>query len=95
MRCRCLSTCPELQAAVLPLDLSELSALSAKAQKAKRLFGRVDVLVNNGGLGFRGLSHLTSIEVDQLLMDVDFFSGVVLTKALLPEWIERPEGSFC
>lgn len=24
------------------------------------------------------------------MMNVDFFSGVVLTKALLPEWIQRP-----
>ena len=91
MRCRCLELWPDLRAVVLPLDLKELSHLRGAAERAKGLFGRVDVLVNNGGVGFRGLGQETSIEVDQLVMDVDFFSGVVLTKALLPEWIQRPK----
>ena len=52
--------------------------------------------INNGGIGFRGLGEETEIEVDQMVMNVDYFSGVVLTKSLLPEprrktlWTRRP-----
>lgn len=42
--------------------------------------------------GFRGLGEETPLELDQLVMDVDFFSGVALTKALLPEWLEKGSG---
>lgn len=41
--------------------------------------------INNGGIGFRGLGEETEIEIDQMVMNVDYFSGVVLTKSLLPE----------
>ncbi|CAK8990421.1 Dehydrogenase/reductase SDR family protein 7-like, partial [Durusdinium trenchii] len=92
VRSRCLELFPNLNAEVLPLDLSDLSRLGPVAERAKGLFGRVDVLVNNGGVGFRGLGQETSIEEDQHVMNVDFFSGVVLTKALLPEWIQRQSG---
>ena len=41
--------------------------------------------INNGGIGFRGLGEETEIEIDQMVMNVDYFSGVVLTKSLLPD----------
>lgn len=92
VRGRCLELCPDLGAAVLSLDLSDVGSLAAKAEKAQGLFGAVDVLVNNGGVGFRGLGVETSVEVDRLVMDIDFFSGVALTKALLPAWVAAGRG---
>eukprot|EP00929_Paragymnodinium_shiwhaense_P037212 TRINITY_DN19869_c0_g1_i1.p1 TRINITY_DN19869_c0_g1~~TRINITY_DN19869_c0_g1_i1.p1 ORF type:complete len:311 (-),score=82.65 TRINITY_DN19869_c0_g1_i1:113-1045(-) len=77
---------------VLPLDLAELGSLPSKAADAKKLFGRVDVLVNNGGLGFRGIAIETPLDVDQQIMAVDYFSGVALVKALLPDWLARGSG---
>ena len=50
--------------------------------------------INNGGIGFRGLGEETEIEIDQMVMNVDYFSGVVLTKSLLPDaWRSVGEGS--
>lgn len=92
VRLRCLELLPDLKTEVLPLDLSDLSRLQPAAEQAKGLFGRVDVLVNNGGVGFRGLGQETSIETDQHVMNVDFFSGVILLKALLPDWLRRRSG---
>mmetsp|Transcript_42315 Transcript_42315/g.75818 ORF Transcript_42315/g.75818 Transcript_42315/m.75818 type:complete len:282 (-) Transcript_42315:102-947(-) len=92
VRSRCLTLSPDLRTEVLPLDLSDIGRLQSAAEQAKSLFGRVDVLVNNGGVGFRGLGHETSIETDQHVMNVDFFSGVVLLKALLPDWLQRQSG---
>mmetsp|Transcript_73226 Transcript_73226/g.136843 ORF Transcript_73226/g.136843 Transcript_73226/m.136843 type:complete len:374 (-) Transcript_73226:46-1167(-) len=77
---------------VLPLDLSALESLPEKATEASKLHGRIDVLVNNGGVGFRGLSWESSLDLDQEVMRVDYFSGVCLVKALLPAWMEARQG---
>ena len=92
VKSRCQEVLPSAKVEVLPLDLEETSALAAAAEKAKAYFGRVDILINNGGVGFRGLGQETTIEVDQRVMNIDFFSGVALVKALLPDWLHRQQG---
>eukprot|EP00435_Cladocopium_sp_Y103_P030618 s2025_g7.t1 len=82
----------ELKVQVLPLDLAEIATLPEAAATAKSFFGEVGILINNGGIGFRGLGEETEIEIDQMVMNVDYFSGVVLTKSLLPDWLRRGEG---
>lgn len=77
------------QVEILPFDLSKLSSLSTKAEEALELFGRVDVLVNNGGVSTRSMARDTSFQVDKFVVDVNFLSYVALTKALLPSW-EQP-----
>lgn len=88
----CLEANPQMKAAVLPLDLADVGSLAAVAEKASALYGRVDVLVNNGGVGFRGLACETGVDLDKRVMDIDYFSGVALVKALLPKWLEDGQG---
>ncbi|MEW6440876.1 MAG: SDR family NAD(P)-dependent oxidoreductase [bacterium] len=76
----------------LPLDLAEHHTLPAKAQEVLGLFGRVDILFNNGGIGFRALARNTLLEVDRRIMDVDYFGHVALTKAVLPSMLARRGG---
>jgi len=84
---------PELKAEVLPLDLADVDSLPLVAEAALHAFGGVvDVLVNNGGSGFRDLAEHTPMEIDRMMMNVNYFSGVALVKALLPLWLERCEG---
>lgn len=92
VRSRCLELCPGTRVRVVPLDLSKLESLPAAAERALSCFPTIDVLVNNGGVGFRGLGQETSIEIDQQVMNVDYFSGVALVKALLPSWLARKSG---
>jgi len=92
VRSRCLEFQPELHAVVLPVDLADTGSLQKKAEVAASFFGSVDVLVNNGGVGFRGLGSETTIESDRLVMEIDYFSGVMLTKALLPAWLASQSG---
>src|SRR5688572_9591874 len=40
---------------ILPIDLSETSTLKLSTQAAIQLFGQVDILINNGGIGQRSL----------------------------------------
>ncbi len=77
---------------VLPLDLAEWDALAPKAEAALGRFGRVDILVNNGGISHRSLAKDTSLEVDRRVMDIDYFGHMALTKAVLPSMLERKSG---
>jgi len=92
VRRRCLELRPGLEVFVLPMDLELLATLPQHAEKAQSVFGGVDVLVNNGGVGFRGTASETSLELDQRVMTIDYFSGVALTKALLPAWLASDSG---
>jgi len=35
---------------ILPLDLAEPASLAEKAREAESAFGRIDILINNGGI---------------------------------------------
>ncbi len=79
---------------ILPLDLDNYENCKAKTEEAISCFGKVDVLVNNGGISQRSLVKNTDISVDKRLMDVNYLGTVALTKALLPHFIKRKEGHF-
>lgn len=84
-------TAPE-HVAVVPLDLTDTDALPAHAEEARQAFGRIDVLINNAGVSQRSLAKDTELSVYRQLMDLDWFAQVALTKAVLPEMIERRSG---
>lgn len=88
----CKKLRPESKVEVMVLDLADVDSLPSSAKEGIEAFGQIDVLVNNGGCGFRGIAEETPIDVDRLLMNVDYFSGVALTKALLPSWVKRGQG---
>ena len=79
---------------LLPLDLSKPETLEADVEKALKIFGHVDILINNGGLGQRGLVHETSLAVYQEIMQVNFFGTIALSKSLLPHFVERQQGHY-
>jgi len=73
----------------LPLDLTNIDAIPGVVEKAKRLYGRIDILINNGGVSQRGLSIETPLEVERALFEVDYFGTTAITKALLPHFIDQ------
>ncbi len=76
----------------LEIDLADWTTLAAKANEALALFGRIDVLINNGGISQRSLVKDTSLTVDRRMMDIDYFGHMALTKAVLPSMLERRSG---
>ena len=77
---------------VLPLDLAQSDTFAAATAEVLRRCGRVDVLVNNGGISQRALAADATLEVERALMEVDYFGTVALTKAVLPQMLARRAG---
>ena len=78
--------------ALLPMDVSEFDEISTKVGEAVGLHGRVDILLNNAGIGMWAKAEKTTLETDRRIMDVDFFGPVALSKAVLPHMLERGSG---
>jgi len=80
---------------VLPLDLNELKTLKAAGEAALKLFGHVDVLVNNAGMSMRSLAHECDFfDVDVPICTVDYLGQVALTKSILKSMMDRQSGLF-
>lgn len=79
---------------IITLDLEDYTNLQAKADEAISSFGRVDILVNNGGISQRSLVKDTNINVDKRIMDINYLGTVGLTKAILPHFIKNKNGQF-
>ena len=77
---------------VAPLDLSRQDDIEATADRMLQQFGCIDILVNNGGVSQRSLVVETDLSVDRRIMEVDYFSGVALSKKLLPAMIAKGSG---
>jgi NAD(P)-dependent dehydrogenase (short-subunit alcohol dehydrogenase family) len=67
-------------------DLSALSEVRALAEAIRRDHRRLDVLVNNAGIGFGspGDGRQTSPDGRELHFAVNYLSGLLLTRLLLP-----------
>lgn len=77
---------------VLPLDLMDSSNFAQKVDTVVAHFGRIDVLINNGGVSQRGEAYATSIDIDRKIMEVNYFGAVALTKAVLPIMQKQQSG---
>ena len=79
---------------ILPLDLADYSDFEQQVATAIAFFGRIDILVNNGGISQRSLVKDTTIAVDEQIMKINYLGTVALTKALLPHFIAKKQGHF-
>lgn len=83
---------PDLDMMVLPFDLKDTSNASALAATVINKFGRIDMLVNNGGMSQRSEAEKTPMDTDRELMEVNYFAYVSLTKAVLPYMKRQKSG---
>jgi short-subunit dehydrogenase len=77
---------------ILPLDLTDIKAMKEKTEMAIKMFGKIDILINNGGISQRAYAVDLTMETIRRIMEVNFFGTVALTKALLPHMIENKSG---
>lgn len=79
---------------ILPLDLEQHQDAEKWVQHAWELFGKIDILINNGGIGQYSLALETKAEVEQKIMDINFFGNIKLSKALLLKMREVNNGQI-
>ncbi|XP_022243404.1 dehydrogenase/reductase SDR family protein 7-like isoform X3 [Limulus polyphemus] len=83
---------PSYEPYILSLDLNDLKDIPAKAEEALHAFGKIDILINNSGVNYKGEIINTSIDIDVKLMVVNYFGHVALIKSILPSMIKAGNG---
>jgi dehydrogenase/reductase SDR family protein 7B len=91
---RVKNNCIELgsKAFVYILDLTNPAQITEVTTQVLDKFGRVDVLVNNGGISQRSYIIDSPVDIDRKIMEVDYFGHVAITKALLPSMVANKFG---
>jgi dehydrogenase/reductase SDR family protein 7B len=79
---------------VVPCDLSDRASVQALGNKALELCDTIDVLINNGGVSSRSDFLDTKLEVDERVMQINFFAGAALAKLLVPNMIANKSGKI-
>ena len=79
---------------VVQVDLSETSNVGLLAQQIVSHYGRIDVLINNGGISQRATAYDTTMDVNRQIMEVNFFGNIAMTKAVLPIFRQQKSGQI-
>ncbi len=79
---------------VLPLDLEDTATIEEKVNLVVTKFGRIDVLINNGGMGHRTKAVNTPTAIDRKIMEINFFGTINLTKAVAKIMQQQKSGKL-
>ena len=77
---------------MLICDVTDDAAVEALVSAVLSQTGRIDVLVNNAGVGLFGGAEESSVAQVQSLFDVNLFGVIRMTNAVLPSMRQRGEG---
>lgn len=80
------------QALLLALDVTDPQQIRDASASAERHFGRVDVLVNNAGIGYFAAVEESEDEEVRRMFEINVFGLANMTKALLPGMRSRRSG---
>ena len=72
----------------LTVDLRQEAQIAAAIERIGREAGRIDLLLNNAGMGVSGALERTESAQARLLFDVDFFAVYLCCKYALP-WLRQ------
>lgn len=84
---------PDLALAV-SLDVTDSQSIENAVKEGLYHFGKIDVLVNNAGYGYRAAIEEGEIDAVQTLFNTNFFGPIELIKAVLPQMRKRKTGAI-
>jgi short-subunit dehydrogenase len=77
----------------LKLDVASEADNKHLIEETVRVFGQIDILINNAGISMRALLEEIDVEVFKKVMDINFYGTLFATKYALPH-ILRTKGSI-
>jgi short-subunit dehydrogenase len=79
---------------VVQVDLADTSNVGLLAQQIESHYGRIDLLINNGGISQRATAFDTTMDVNRQIMEVNFFGNIAMAKAVLPIFRQQKSGQI-
>jgi short-subunit dehydrogenase len=76
----------------VPFDLADTSGIGNIVNKQIDNFGRIDYLINIGGISQRARIDETPLWLDRKIFEINYFGTIALTKAVLPFMISKKSG---
>jgi len=81
-------------ALVLQLDVTDSAEVASSVRVAEKRFGRIDVLVNNAGIGYFGAIEESDEAEVRRMFEINFWGLSAMTRAVLPGMRKRRSGHF-
>lgn len=75
---------------ILTIDLELHHELPERTAEAYQIFGKIDLLINSGGISQRSLALETLASTEQRIMNTNFWGTVILSKSLIPLVMHQP-----
>jgi NAD(P)-dependent dehydrogenase (short-subunit alcohol dehydrogenase family) len=72
------------RAVAIKLDVTNAQEVAAAVKQAQEKFGRIDVLVNNAGIGYFGAIEESEEAEYRRMFEINFFGLAAVTNAVLP-----------
>ena len=76
----------------VPFDLSDTSDIERIVSQQVNVFGKIDYLINIGGISQRARIDETPLWLDRKIFEINYFGTIAITKAVLPYMIRQKSG---
>ena len=76
----------------VPFDLSDTSGIKDIVDKQINTSGRIDFLLNIGGISQRARIDETPLWLDRKIFEINYFGTIAFTKAVLPYMVKQQSG---
>jgi dehydrogenase/reductase SDR family member 7B len=77
---------------MVPFDLSETGKITELVADVMKETGRIDYLLNIGGISQRARIEETPLWLDRKIFEINYFGTIALTKAILPYMVSQKSG---
>ncbi|MGI9299551.1 MAG: SDR family NAD(P)-dependent oxidoreductase [Luminiphilus sp.] len=93
VKARCLEAGADQQdVLVVTLDVVDLDAMPGAVDRVMDAFARIDLLINNAGVGVRDFCADINLDVYRTALEVNLIGPIALTKQVLPIMISQGSG---
>jgi dehydrogenase/reductase SDR family member 7B len=76
----------------IPFDLADTSGIEKIVEQQINIHGRIDFLLNIGGISQRARIDETPLWIDRKIFEINYFGTIALTKAVLPFMVKQQSG---